>query len=146
MPVGRGTSAALLKIQNMTKRINGYTAQSFCAYLTDILIPDLKESGRDFTAEDRDFTAEDFETAVAFIREGMAEDPFNAIGSTVETVRDTRAIGGVESAHVNFAKVKRLTACFVFVENEHGNLQKHARRTGIEVGTDKLTPTRIIRC
>lgn len=40
--------------------VNGYTKESFLAFLRDTLIPDLKESGHECTAED-------FETAIEFI-------------------------------------------------------------------------------
>lgn len=41
--------------------VNDWTAEKFCSYLEETLIPDLKESGLDATAQD-------FETAVEFIR------------------------------------------------------------------------------
>jgi len=41
--------------------VNGFTKDKFVGYLENTLIPDLKESGMDATAED-------FETAVKFIR------------------------------------------------------------------------------
>jgi hypothetical protein len=39
-----------------------HTRESFIRYLRNTLIPDLRESGREFTAED-------FETAIAFMEE-----------------------------------------------------------------------------
>lgn len=47
----------------MAPKINGFTKDSFISYLTKTLIPDLKDSGRDATAED-------FETAIAFMEQG----------------------------------------------------------------------------
>lgn len=44
------------------KKINGHTLPQFIAFLNETLIPDLKESGRDATAED-------FESAVQWINE-----------------------------------------------------------------------------
>jgi hypothetical protein len=45
-----------------TRKVNGWDKADFIYYLENRLIPDLKESGRDATAED-------FETAVAFMRQ-----------------------------------------------------------------------------
>jgi hypothetical protein len=46
----------------MPQEFNGFTRERFIEYLNGTLIPDLKESGRDMTAED-------FETAVHFMQE-----------------------------------------------------------------------------
>ena len=44
----------------MDKEVREISKEEFCRYLRDILIPDLKESGREYTAED-------FETAIKFM-------------------------------------------------------------------------------
>jgi hypothetical protein len=52
------------KEKNMNNTTTGWDSkQDFVEYLTDTLIPDLKESGMDATAED-------FETAVHFMKGG----------------------------------------------------------------------------
>lgn len=44
----------------MDKQVRGISKEEFCRYLRVSLIPDLKESGREYTADD-------FETAVKFM-------------------------------------------------------------------------------
>lgn len=44
----------------MDKEVRGISKEEFCRYLRETLIPDLKESGREYTAED-------FETALNFM-------------------------------------------------------------------------------
>lgn len=51
----------LVKAKPKAKKIKGKTAAEFIDFLEHTLIPDLKESGREFTAED-------FETAVKWIK------------------------------------------------------------------------------
>lgn len=72
--------------------------------------------------------------------------PEYAIGSSVECVRDTRAIGGVISSHVCNGVIERYTPTLVIVRNEHSNTMRFKRATSQAIANDRLTPTRLIKC
>jgi hypothetical protein len=73
--------------------------------------------------------------------------PFHvySIGSSVEVTRDTRSIGGVISAHVCYGTIERYTAKRVVIRNEHGNLMRAKLADSQVIGSDILTPSRIIK-
>lgn len=66
-----------------------------------------------------------------------------AVGDVCNVTTDLRRIGGPDRVHVCTATVVRITASQVIADTPHGSTLRFRRVDGLQIGHDKLTPTRI---
>lgn len=66
-----------------------------------------------------------------------------AVGDVCNVTTNLRRIGGPDRVHVCTATVERITASQVIASTPHGSTLRFRRVDGLQIGRDKLTPTRI---